>query len=475
MPALPGAPLVFLGLLLAAWIDGFARVGPWTLAVLGILTALTIAVDVLSTALGAKRAGASKGALVGAAIGTVVGLFLGLVGVVVGPFVGALVGEFAVRRDWRQAGKAGVATWIGLAVGTAAKIAIVFAMLGVFALALLVAGCGRPAGTAPVKTATPSGGGWEEIRIGTDAVFHGLHFVDADVGWIAGGSPFVSGGVVGRTEDGGRTWRYVTGVTKGGRTSGLAAVHGFDRMRACAAGDGIFLTFDGGASWQRARVTRGSATHLSALHFLDGNEGWAAGATGVFHTVDAGLTWSVVDGDDSAARRANGRVLRFTDSRNGWLAGKHGALLRTRDGGETWARVAVPAPAGTENPPDLWGGTWLSAAEAWLVGEHGTILRTADGGETWSLVEAGPPEAFLTGIAFAGADGWITGFLPEGAARSVVYRTRDGGTTWALERTLDGEELRALQVLDASTAWAVGDRVRTEPQRMLRRAARSGR
>jgi hypothetical protein len=134
VPALPGAPLVFLGLLVAAWIDGFARVGPWTLAVLGLLAALTIAVDVVSTALGAKRVGASKGALVGAAIGTVVGLFLGLVGVVVGPFVGALIGEFAVRRDWRQAGRAGVATWIGLAVGTAAKVAIVFAMLGVFAL-----------------------------------------------------------------------------------------------------------------------------------------------------------------------------------------------------------------------------------------------------------------------------------------------------------------------------------------------------
>ena len=64
------------------------------------------------------------------------------------------------------------------------------------------------------------------------------------------------------------------------------------------------------------------------------------------------------------------------------------------------------------------------------------------------------------------------GFLPDGAARSVVYRTRDGGRTWTLERTLDGEEIRALQVLDADTAWAVGDKVRTEPQRLLRRAGR---
>lgn len=473
VPALPGAPLVFAGLLVAAWIDGFARVGPWTLAVLGVLAALTIAVDVLSTTLGVKRAGASRGALIGAAIGTVVGLFLGLVGVLVGPFVGALIGEFAVRRDWQQAGRAGVATWIGLAVGTALKIAIVFAMLGVFALALLISGCGRAKPAAAGVSAERESGGWEEVRIGTDAVFNGLHFVDSSVGWIVGGSPFVDGGVIGRTEDGGRTWRYVTGVTKGGRSSGLNAVHGFDRMRACAVGDGVFLTFDGGASWQRAQAAPG-ARLLGALDFRDGNEGWAVGATGVFHTTDAGLTWAVVDGKDSAARHANGRVLHFTDVRSGWLAGKHGALLRTLDGGATWARVPIPAPANTENAPDLWGGAWLDASHGWLVGEYGTVLRTADGGDTWTLVDAGTRDAVFTAVAFAGADGWIVGYLPNGAARSVVTRTRDGGATWALERTLDGEELRAIQALDADTAWAVGDRVRTEPQQMLRRPGRPG-
>jgi photosystem II stability/assembly factor-like uncharacterized protein len=337
-------------------------------------------------------------------------------------------------------------------------------------MAAFAAGCGRRTERPAVRDAS---GGWEEVRIGTDAWFHGLHFVDEKTGWIVGGSPFVDGGIVGRTEDGGRTWRYVTGVTKGGRTSGLSAVHGFDRMRACAVGDGVFLTFDGGASWQRAQTAAG-ARFVAALDFRDGNEGWAVGATGVFHTVDAGLTWRVVDGEDSAARHVNGRVLHFTGASTGWLAGKHGALLRTSDGGATWARVPVPGQTNTEHAPDFWGGTWPDAAHGWLVGEYGTILRTADGGDTWTLVDAGTRDAFFTGVAFAGADGWIVGFLPNNVARSVVYRTRDGGATWALERTLDGEELRAIQALDADTAWAVGGRVRTEPQRMLRRSAPPG-
>jgi len=138
LPALPGAPLVFGGLLLGAWIDGFAKVGWFPLVVIGLLAALTFVVDLGATALGAKRVGASPLALVGAAVGTVAGLFFGFVGVVVGPFVGAALGEYVARRDVRQAGRVGLGTWLGIVLGSAAKIALLLAMVGVFAVAWLV-------------------------------------------------------------------------------------------------------------------------------------------------------------------------------------------------------------------------------------------------------------------------------------------------------------------------------------------------
>lgn len=138
LPAIPGAPLVFAGLLLAAWIDGFQRVGWFPLAVAGVLAALTFAVDLAATALGAKRVGASPLALVGAAVGTVAGLFFGFVGVVVGPFAGAALGEYAARRDLRQAGRVGLGTWLGIVLGSAVKIGLLLAMVGVFAVAWLV-------------------------------------------------------------------------------------------------------------------------------------------------------------------------------------------------------------------------------------------------------------------------------------------------------------------------------------------------
>jgi len=138
LPVLPGAPLIFGGIALAAWIDGFARISVWIVLVLGVLAAIAFAVDYLAAVLGAKRAGASRLAVLGAAIGAVVGLFAGLIGVVVLPFVGAVIGEFVAQRDVWRAGRVGFATWIGLAVGTAVKVAIAFTMVGVFIVALLV-------------------------------------------------------------------------------------------------------------------------------------------------------------------------------------------------------------------------------------------------------------------------------------------------------------------------------------------------
>ena len=135
LPGLPGTPLVFGGLLLAAWIDDFARVGPVTLTVLGVLTLFSLVIDIVGAMLGAKRVGASKQAIIGAALGTLFGMFAGIIGLIVGPLIGAVAGELMAKRDIQHAGKVGVATWIGILIATAVKLALVFAMVGVFVFA----------------------------------------------------------------------------------------------------------------------------------------------------------------------------------------------------------------------------------------------------------------------------------------------------------------------------------------------------
>jgi uncharacterized protein YqgC (DUF456 family) len=138
LPVLPGVLLVFGGMLLGAWIDGFQRVGWITLVILGVLTLLVFVVDVVAGLLGAKRVGASKLAIIGAGIGTIIGLFFGLVGVLIAPFIGAVVGEVIARGQLAPAARVGFGTWLGLLVGALAKLALVLAMVGVFVTSYLV-------------------------------------------------------------------------------------------------------------------------------------------------------------------------------------------------------------------------------------------------------------------------------------------------------------------------------------------------
>ena len=138
LPALPGVPLVFAGLLMAAWADDFERVTWLTLAVLGLLTFASFVIDFAATALGAKRVGATRLAIAGALLGTLAGIFLGIPGLILGPFVGAVAGEMISHGKVEQAARAGVATWMGLVFGTLAKLALVFTMLGLFAFAYFV-------------------------------------------------------------------------------------------------------------------------------------------------------------------------------------------------------------------------------------------------------------------------------------------------------------------------------------------------
>lgn len=134
LPMIPGAPLLFAGLWVAAWAEGFRYAGLWTLVTLGILAALTYGVDLWATMFGVKRFGASKHAVIGAVVGSIVGIFLGLPGVLFGPFIGAVIGELSARRDLHSATRAGLGATIGLALGAALKLALALAMIGIFVL-----------------------------------------------------------------------------------------------------------------------------------------------------------------------------------------------------------------------------------------------------------------------------------------------------------------------------------------------------
>lgn len=132
LPVIPGPLLIFGGLLLAAWADGFAHVGVVGLTIIGVLAALSFVADFVASLLGAKRVGASTQALFGAAAGGLVGILFGIPGLILGPFVGAVLGEYLARGGFRQAGKVGIGTWLGLLAAAVAKVVLAAMMVAIF-------------------------------------------------------------------------------------------------------------------------------------------------------------------------------------------------------------------------------------------------------------------------------------------------------------------------------------------------------
>lgn len=137
LPLLPGIPMLYAGLWLAAATDGYRHVGLWWLIALAVVAALAMLLDFVAGMFGAKRVGAQPAAVWGAMIGTVVGLFFGVPGVLLGPFIGALTGELLSGSSVLRSTHVGAGTWIGLLVGTLAKLALSFLMVAMFAFAML--------------------------------------------------------------------------------------------------------------------------------------------------------------------------------------------------------------------------------------------------------------------------------------------------------------------------------------------------
>lgn len=138
LPALPGIPMIFGGIWLAAAVNQYQHVGLWWLVVIGLLGTLGVIVDFVAATLGAKRVGASPLALSGAGLGTLIGMFFGIAGLLLGPFAGALLGELASGTSVLRSAHVGAATWMGLLFGTLIKLVISFIMIGLFAFAMLI-------------------------------------------------------------------------------------------------------------------------------------------------------------------------------------------------------------------------------------------------------------------------------------------------------------------------------------------------
>ena len=135
LPAVPAIAVIFAGVAVVAWADGFAHISTVTLAVLLVLTIVGSLADNVATLFGARKAGASGWGVAGAGVGMLVGLAFGLPGIIIGPAIGAFALEYLRNPDLRRAGKAGLGGLFGFVLGIVARSFFGMLIVGLAALA----------------------------------------------------------------------------------------------------------------------------------------------------------------------------------------------------------------------------------------------------------------------------------------------------------------------------------------------------
>jgi photosystem II stability/assembly factor-like uncharacterized protein len=290
------------------------------------------------------------------------------------------------------------------------------------------------------------GGGWVSERRGLAGKdLNAVYFSDARRGWVGG-----DGGLVLRTEDGGRTWARQQIET----AEGVSDLYFRDKQDGyLLAGNEILVSEDGGASWRSAArflpgTFGGASPDLYSVRFTSKRRGWVVGSLSRGDSIVDSLVLQTTDGGASWNRQ---RVpvkdelihLDFDGDKRGWIVGTQGRILHTRDGGETWTLQ----PSGTT--ATLYHVEFRGDDRGWAVGERGTILRTTNGGETWTPARS-PVRTTLLSVKFVSdEEGWAVG------RGGVILRTEDGGQTWLQQESKTRQHLYAL-FFDKKTGWAVG-------------------
>lgn len=332
---------------------------------------------------------------------------------------------------------------------------------------------------------TTDGGQTWAVQYTTDQFkVMGLSATDESNAWAVGANNGYAGllpyGVVLNTADGGTNWvqqntGYINAMStissgtpqsvwvggngtvlirKGGANDGWGQVQCavVDKLRGLAATDagtawicgeqGILAKVDIQGGYRVWKT--GASLNLWSIAALDSQTAWAVGDGGaILKTTNGGFSWAP---QSSGVTSLLYRV-RALDAQTLWAVGHDGVIIKSGDAGATWHRQ----DSGTTSA--LYDISAVDQDTAWAVGISGIILKTTDGGATWQLQT--PVSTDLYGVAAADADNvWVVGGLPS-PAQSTILKTGDGGGTWVAQDPGQSYPVISVSAADADTAWCV--------------------
>jgi photosystem II stability/assembly factor-like uncharacterized protein len=216
---------------------------------------------------------------------------------------------------------------------------------------------------------------WRQARsVPVSVTLTAVRFIDERRGWAIG-----HGGVVLATQDGGEAWQL---QTDGRHLAGLAEQY------AQAQADRPALTKEAALL-----VADGPDKPLLDLHVSGDGRLFVIGAYNLaFDSDDFGGHWrsALARTDNPKSQHLYALAVRGPT----WLiAGEQGLLMRSRDAGQTFSRIASP-----------YAGSWFALAAAgekqWVVaGLRGHVLRSSDDGDSWLPLAGAPSASFVSATA----------------------------------------------------------------------------
>lgn len=320
-----------------------------------------------------------------------------------------------------------------------------------------------------------------DLDADTRAGLRGLAVAGERVAWIGG-----TDGTLRRSTDAGATWSRLT--VPGGEALDFRDIHAFDARRAVvmAAGPGarsrLFHTRDGGRTWDAAYAPDDPRVFLDGLAFRDGRHGLAFGdpldgRLLLLRSSDGGISWralprapAVEEGE--AAFAASGTSVALL-GRRAWIGtgGTRARVLRSGDGGRSWAAAGVPLRQGAPSAGVFSLAFW-SADEGVAVGgdyklpdeREGTAAFTRDGGRTWAAAQR-LPGGYRSAVAVVPGRSRPPRLVAVGSSGADV--SDDGGRTWHAWPEA-GTGLNAVAATPGGRVWTVG------PEGRLRRLEPAG-
>jgi photosystem II stability/assembly factor-like uncharacterized protein len=279
-----------------------------------------------------------------------------------------------------------------------------------------------------------------------------------------------------KSADRGVSWSVVwAGPTTSSWIQKLWIDPGSEDIYAVVRDDAIYRSGDGGASWNRSLPVRRTASMAFDAHSARIFAGTEAG--GVFRSTD-GVSWTAANHGlrevafvkVAADPHTPGVIFALATPASGSLGLEPQFLLRTTDGGAHWTSTFGSSPDTSPLVNDLVADP--SRTGTWYLACFGGVLKTEDGGETWAHRDRGVrPIEFMRTIALAPSNpdalyaiGWdtfpICGGL--GCPQIIVYRSVDGAAQWRRSRGLVSQRLLsylAVDVADPFTVYAAGPKI----------------